>query len=163
MSLPTGSADIPAGSTLESASEPSPPTLSSSLDRAVPTEVDELYRVTLNALLKPYKNAQARSSASLGVININVSSVEAFKAAVFAAAKPHVVDIAVLGNNGFSMRAGQLSCDDLSLMTSFKNRNHFYTIESQTCPLLISVLCANKIHRYLFISFAKLDRSSSHS
>jgi hypothetical protein len=52
-----------------------PVTINSSTANGVP---DELFRLKLNTIVKPYKNAQNRSGESLGIIEINISSVDAF-------------------------------------------------------------------------------------
>ena len=70
---------------------------------------DELYRLKLNTVVKPYKNAQNRTGESLGIININVSSLDTFRASVFAIISDHVEGIAVLEGGNFSMRAQQVA------------------------------------------------------
>lgn len=94
-------------------------------------EVDELYRLKFNAVVKPYKNAQARSGLSLGLIDSNVSSIEGLKKDLFALAVQHVVGIAVCAGQGFAMREEPLEEKDLDLVISFKHRNHFYALDSK--------------------------------
>jgi len=88
------------------------PTLASSVSetpRAEPQPADELYRVSLNTTVKPYKNAQNRTGESLGVFNINVSSLDAFRVALFEVASQNVVGIAIAENSGFSLPICELS------------------------------------------------------
>eukprot|EP00474_Spongospora_subterranea_P004523 CRZ04981.1 hypothetical protein [Spongospora subterranea] len=112
------------------------PTLSSSRSHPTRVDIDELYRIKLNVLVKPYKNAQARSSLSLGVLDINVSSSQAFQGKIFDRAVQHVEGIAILGPQGYSLRAEPMTCVDLDSMVSFKHRNHFYNAESITASIL---------------------------
>ena len=114
------------------------PTLSSSVSQSQRISIDELYCVKLNALVKPYKNAQTRSSLSLGVIDVNVSTMEAFRSFIFDRASQHIEGIAILENQGFVMRPEPKSSDDFHLIVSIKHRNHFYTIESNIFLFLIS-------------------------
>lgn len=93
-------------------------------------EIDETYRLKLNTIIKPYKNAQARTSVSLGVVECNVSSVELFKTEIYRIASHHVEGVAVLSGSDFSMRREPLQEEDLRILVSFKQRNHHYTIDS---------------------------------
>ena len=121
------------GSPLQTGSqtEGSDPTPSSSVSSNPVAEIDELYRLKLNTLVKPYKNAQVRSATALGIINVNVSSLDAFTTAIFAIASQHVQGIAIQEADGFVMRQSQVSVEYLELMVSFKHRNHFYNVDSK--------------------------------
>ena len=136
----------------------SDPTPSSSISQNRRPDVDELYRLKLSGLVKSYKNAQARSAVSLGVLEINVSAFEDFRKAVFDVASQHVQGIAIPENQSFSMRNEPPSIDDLDLIVSFKHRNHFYSIESNFIASLALDLF-KAILRYVYFHSAELDGS----
>jgi hypothetical protein len=71
--------------------------------------VDELYRLSFNTVVKPYKNAQNRTGESLGVVNINVSSLEAFRSEVSKLAFDNVEGVAIANESGFFLRPEQVS------------------------------------------------------
>ena len=70
---------------------------------------DELFRLKLSTIVKPYQNAQNRSGESLGSLDINVSTVPAFWVAIFEVAVKRVEGIAVATDSGYAMRPGQVS------------------------------------------------------
>ena len=97
-------------SEIRSQNDATAPTLSSSGSQNQRINVDELYSLKMNWLVKPYKNAQPRSGLALGVLEIHISFLE--------------------GNEGFSMRNEPLLFENLEQIISFKH-NHFYNIESK--------------------------------
>jgi hypothetical protein len=93
---------------------------------------DEIFRMTFKTTLKPYVNAQYRSSTVLGDHAINCSSVEEFNKLFYDLVVEHAVGLAVPsecdGVRRYALEESIINEGSLNTYIIFKHNNHFYTI-----------------------------------
>ena len=96
------------------------------------TVADELYRLTFKVTVKPYVNAQYRSSVALGDKAINCSTVESFSSAIHDLVSENVAGQALLsevdGVRRYSLQEGPIELNNLNGFVIIKHSNHFYSI-----------------------------------
>lgn len=146
----------------------------SSSQQAADGCTDALFRIKCKVTVKPYINAQYRSSVVLAEQAINVSTMEDFINAVLELVHENVEGLAFLANDQdvqrYSLQEGPVTIDNLNSFVLFKHSNHFYSINDTSDrqpavsrnPFLVPAI-RNAYLMGLGISTTTLQRWTHHS